>query len=332
MNILPESKYIDLPLKNPIIVAPGSLTLNIGQINKIKNAGYAGAILKSVIGESKDESSSMKILRKKPTHIDTFYDSYDTKGEFPIIHWDGGLDTRNLNDYMPFANEAQQLNKPSNFSIIASFLANLPHAGEEFIEEEWIHTANSLKQAGYKYIELDFCPFLSGEDYIREQGNVLRWYKRTTEMVKSIDSNLKAIPKMLNLAWGMDFQVKIADAAVEGGADGLVVCNRIFKPEYKSGHGGEELRLRNLEMIKRINQRHPNLPISATGGIYRGRHVYEYLKAGAQNVQVLSFIMGKVKPQLEPADANKFEQVFYKLMHDKEDGLISIVEKEGSWK
>jgi len=47
--------------------------------------------------------------------------------------------------------------------------------------------------------------------------------------------------------------------------------------------------------IREIKNVFPDISISGTGGIYEGRHILEYLKAEAENVQVLSYIPGKVK-------------------------------------
>ncbi|MCL4376842.1 MAG: hypothetical protein M1409_00465 [Actinobacteria bacterium] len=120
----------------------------------------------------------------------------------------------------------------------------------------------------------------------------------------------------------------MAEGAVKGGSDGLVIGNRIYKEQYGSGHGGEDLRLLNLQQIKKIKKLFPGIEISATGGIYSGKHVFEYLKAGAKNVQLLSYIMGKVKKPFIK-NGNKFENVFHKLLFDSTDGLLFYMLKEG---
>jgi hypothetical protein len=235
---------------------------------------------------------------------------------------------RSLGEYLKFATDVKTSLGDSGFTPMASILCHLPLPGEKLVGEEWIHTTKALFDAGYSHIEIDFCPFLSGDNYTEDQKNVLRWYRTCTGLMKSVANGIRVIPKMLNLDWGLDFQLAIAEAAVEGGADGLVVANRIYKPEYGSGHGGKELRQRNLALIREIKRRFPSLHISATGGVYSGRMAYEYLQAGAENVQVLSYIMGKVLPPFAKS-GNKFDQVFHRLLLDPDNGLVAAMLEGG---
>jgi dihydroorotate dehydrogenase len=319
--------YADFSLKNPILVAPGQLTVNSSQIQKIYKAGYSGCVLKSVVGESENSQCSMTGLRKKEDFIKTFYEKEDKEGEYPIIHWNGRLDTRNLNEYMQFIKEVNNLNL-SNFAIIGSFVCHLPKYEEDFNEKEWLYTLKKFDDAGYKILEIDFCPYLRQDNYWSTKEDILRWYRKIPEIIKTYFPKIKIYPKIININFGMDFQIEMAKETIKGGSDGLVIGNRIYKEEYNSGHGGEELRLTNLQQIKKIKELFPDIEISATGGIYSGKHVLEYLKAGAANVQLLSYIMGKVKkPFIKKG--NKFEQVFYKILFDIKDGLIPCMLKDG---
>ncbi|MFH0796433.1 MAG: hypothetical protein V2A65_05170 [Candidatus Omnitrophota bacterium] len=344
-----EGKYGPYFLKNPILIAPGQLTVNTNQISRIKDAGYAGCILKSVVGEDKKGNCSMGCQRRKATYTQTVYDTDDRKGSFPIIHWDGRGDTRTLSEYLLFAREAIKysdvgvgfirpaglinqaptsidVNLFNAFVLVASTLCHLPSPREEIKEEEWLFTAKNLFSLGYNLLEIDFCPSLKKEDgLIVEKENILRWYKTVPSLIKSASPRIMVYPKLLNLDWGLDFQIRMVAAAQEGKSDGIIVANRIFKEEYNSAHGGKELRERNLRMVKEIKKTFPDIPISATGGIYSGRHVFDYLNAGAENVQLLSYIMGKVNTPFARKTGNKLEKVFHNLMLDPEDGLISCM-------
>lgn len=325
------SRYLDIPIRNPLLIAPGSMTVNLTQMQAIKHSGYAGAVLKSVVGEGADGRCSMIVQRKKPSVVRTFFNPGDTAGERPIIHWDGRLDDRCLHEYKEFAGNAKAHEESNRFFVIASFLCHLPFPGEDFIEDEWTYTSALYREIGYKHVEIDFCPFLLGDNYTADQENVLRWYRTCTSYIKRAVPDMKVFPKILNLEWGIGFQTSMAEAAIEGGADGLVVGNRIYNPEYKSGHGGEELRQRNLKQIRTIRDSFPKLPISATGGVYSGRDVYEYMKAGAENVQILSYVMGRVDKPFAKSSGSKLEKVFHKLILDPYDGLVACILKEGHW-
>lgn len=326
-----NASYLDLQLKNPLIVAPGQMTLRVSQIEAIRNAGFAGCVLKSVIGESKNGGCSMINQRKRASYIKTFYDPDDITGERPIIHWNGRLDTRSLAEYLEFARDASIFNDPDDFIVIASFLCHLPFPREDFLEEEWINTTRMHYEAGLKHIEIDFCPFLAGDDYTEDQKNILRWYRTCPGIMKSVADDVKVFPKLLNLDWGLEFQLEMAEASIDGGADGLVVSNRFYDKHYGSGHGGAELRRRNLKQVKLIKEHFPNISISATGGVYSGKHIYDYLKAGAENVQLLSYLMGKVNKPFSKMSGSRFDMVFHKLMLDPDEGLIACLleEKDG---
>ena len=322
-----EGKYGPYPIENPILVAPGQLTTHPAYISKIKKASYAGCVLKSVVGEDENGNCSMISQRKAPTYIKTVYDSDDKKRIFPIIQWDGRLDPRSFSEYLAFAKEAKKYSN-SNFLTVISILCHLPLLAEDFKKEEWIYTTKALFNLGYKIFEIDFCPHLQKEDeQLMKKENILRWYKTVPSLMKSVSSRIIVYPKLLNLDFGLEFQVQMVEASLKGKADGIVIGNRIFKEIYNSTYGGRELRERNLSQVREIVKIFPGISISATGGVYSGKHIFNYLCAGAENVQLLSFIMGRVNRPFSK-NGNKFEKVFHKLLLDTEDGFISCMLKQ----
>ncbi len=322
------AEYGKIKLKNPLLVAPGQMTVSLSQILKIKKAGFAGCVLKSVVAEDENGNCSMIKYRRKPTFVETVYDEDDTEGEFPIIHWDGGLDTRNLDQYCDFAVSCWKHMSP-DFIIIASLLGHLPSYQEPLNENEWLYTTKRLYDAGYRIFEIDFCPFLREQNQLMNQKTILRWYRCIPEMMKTRFKDILVFPKIMNLDYGTEFQMKMVESSIKAGADGVVIANRIYISEIGSAHGGKQLRQRNLIQIKKVHKMHPDYTISATGGVYRGSHMLDYIQAGAQNIQILSFLMGKLKKPLEKK-TDRFQQVFYKLMLDPEDGyLAGLLKTEG---
>ncbi len=316
------SKYYDKIIKNPIIVAPGQITRTQSHVNLISKAGYGGFVLKSFVGEDQSGHCSMNEFRMKPKWIKTFYEPDDIKGERPIIHWKGGLDVRDLDLYKPFAQYAHNIGTESGMCAIASILCHLPEEKEDWIETEWIYTTRQLYKLGYHAFEIDFCPYLKSNNIARNKNIVLRWYKEAPGIMKKVSSEIKVFPKLLNPEWGDEFQVQMVEASIEGKADGVVVANRIYKKEYQSAHGGKELKEINLRTIKNIRKRGIKIPVSATGGIYTGKDVIEYIEAGAENTQLISYIIGRTKTSFAKK-GNKFEQVLFKLILDPEDGVIA---------
>jgi len=322
-----SSSYGKFYLKNPVIVAPGQLTRTEKQIAQIKEANFAGCVLKSIVGEDENGNCSMILYRNSPTYLKSVYDDFDIDKKFPIIHWDGRADTRNLSEYLEFARNAFKYEEENKFLIIASLLCHLPFPDEEIKKEEWVFTTEKLYETGGRIFEIDFCPQLKKEDEKMNKENILRWYRKIPLIIKSVKENISVFPKILNLEYGIDFQIEMVKAAVEGKSDGVVIANRIYKKEYGSAHGGKELKERNIHQIKEVKKIFPNLCISATGGVYTGKDILDYMEAGAENVQLLSFLMGKTSINFE-RKGTKFEKVFYYLLFDEKTGLLPSMLKK----
>lgn len=321
LGIALKAKYGNFDLKHPILVAPGQLTKEKSQITRIKKAGYSGCVLKSVIGEDEKGNCSMLFQRKKMAYLKTTYD----EEENPVIHWDGRGDTRDLKEYLKFAKGAFTLSD-NNFLIVASILCHLPGPDEELKRDEWTHTIKKIYEIGYRIFEIDFCPSLKNEKAIMEKENILRWYREIPLFIKREFPDVYVFPKILNLDYGLDFQLRMIESGIKGKSDGVIIGNRIFKERINSAYGGKELRERNLVQIREIKKAFPGISISGTGGVYEGRHILKYLKAGAGDVQVLSYILGKVKKRFLKGKGDKFERVIYELFFNPEDGfLISYI-------
>jgi hypothetical protein len=312
-----KARYGNFELIHPVLIAPGQLTREAFQIKMIKEAGYSGCVLKSVVGEDEKGNCSMLNQRKKMTYLKTVYDEEDN----PVIQWDGRGDTRNLEEYLKFAKTSFNFSD-KNFLIVSSILCHLP-GPEEFKKDEWIYTTKKLYHIGYRFFEIDFCPSLKIEKKI-EKENILRWYREIPMFLKNEFPDIYVFPKILNLEYGIDFQLEIIKSAIEGNSDGVVIGNRIFKEEFNSAYGGKELRERNLIQIKEAKREFPDISISGTGGVYEGRHIFDYLKAGADNVQILSYILGKAKKGFLKKKGNKFEKVIYELFFNPVNGLLNF--------
>lgn len=321
-----SSKYGKFKIQHPVLIAPGPLTRERGQIERIKKAGYSGCILKSVVGEDEKGYCSMIDYRKKITYLKTVYDEEGN----PVIKWDGRADTRNLNDYLKFAKDVFNL-YDKNFLIVSSILCHLPEKDEEIKREEWIYTTKKLYEIGYRIFEIDFCPSLKKEKKAKDKENILRWYREIPKIIKSAFPDICVFPKILNLDYGIEFEIRMVEESIKGNSDGVVIGNRFFREDINSAFGGRELRERNLKIIKEVKKAFSDFPISGTGGIYTGKHIYEYLKFGAENVQILSYILGKTKRKFLKEKGDRFEKVLYELFFNPEDGLIMEILKDRKW-
>jgi len=325
-----SASYLDIGLRNPIILAPGQLTQYGHQIEKAVKAGFSAVVLKSVVGEDKHGNVSMKIFRRKPTFMRWYYDKDDREHKYPIMHWNGGLDPRSLAEYLKFAREAYELGRKMDTPMIASFLSHLPSTlDEEWIVDEWTYTTAKLFDIGYNCMEIDFCPFIEGESLAENKEIVLRWYREATSFIKDVSNDIRVVPKIMNLDFGLDFQIEMVKAAKKGRADGVTIANRFFRKirdektgeEYGTAHGGRELKeINHCQVTEAVNL---DIPVSATGGIYTGKDVWDYLYLGAKNTQLLTYVM-----------KTGFEKSFEYLLLDSKEGLIAamLLRKNHSFK
>lgn len=321
-----SARYLDLELRNPIILAPGPLSQTSSQVERAFKAGYGAVVLKSVVGEDRNGGASMRFLRRKPTFMRWYVDeSLDPEGRNPTVHWNGGLDTRNLMDYLEFARKAYDVGRRTGMPLIASVLCHLVSGPEdEWNVEEWTYTVGKMCEIGYRHFEIDFCPFLEGEDRAEDKQTVLRWYREAPRVLRDVPYDVKVVPKILNLDFGLEFQVEMVRAAVAGRSDGVTVANRVYRVftdretgvEYGSSHGGLELKRINQEQIKEVRKRGLNMPVSATGGVYTGKDAAEYLTLGAENIQVLTCVM-----------RNGLEKAFHNLVFNPQEGVVAILRK-----
>ncbi len=318
-----RAKYHHRELPNPIIVAPGQMSMHDNQIDSEDRAGYGGLVLKSFVGEAPNGSCSMDFWRTEGNYTRTYYEpGYRVDGSRPIVHWNGKGDTRNLEDYLPFAVRTYKSRRRCRTVRIASIICHLPGTKDEkWMEEEWLYTTKVLSDVGYKIFEIAFSPTPSVLEKAKDRDIVLEWYRTAPKIMRRARDDIVIYPKIMNMRWGLNYQFQMVEASFEGSSDGVVVANRMFNRKFKSGHGGRALLKTNLKQIRRVRREGLDIPISGTGGIYTGVEAIAYLLAGAENVQLLSYIMGKVKIPINHVD-NQFAQVLYELILNPYNGLI----------
>lgn len=108
----------------------------------------------------------------------------------------------------------------------------------------------------------------------------------------------RGLPVLVKLPVGAEDPVPLARAAVESGADGLVVGNSLpglaldpvtLRPRLAGGAGGlsgPAIRPVALHAVFRVAAALPDVPIVGGGGIETGEHALSFLAAGASAVQL----------------------------------------------
>lgn len=73
-----------------------------------------------------------------------------------------------------------------------------------------------IYEIGYKILEIDFCPSLKNEKIIMGKENILRWYSEIPLFIKKETQDVYIFPKILNLDYGVNFQLKMIESAIKG--------------------------------------------------------------------------------------------------------------------
>lgn len=189
-----------------------------------------------------------------------------------------------------------------NHIVIASIMA-------AFVKEDWQTLAIRCEECGADAIEINLsCPHGMGErgmglacgqnpDLVRE---ICKWVKEVTK-----------IPLFAKLTPNVTDITTIAQAALEGGADGCTATNTVsglmnlnrkgeawprvgekMRTTY-GGMSGNAIRPIALKAVSAIHKKFPNFPILATGGIDSAESALQFIQAGASVCQVSSAIQNQ---------------------------------------
>jgi len=276
-------KFAGVTSPNPFWLASGPPTNTGGQVARAFDAGWGGAVWKT-IGEPIVNTSSryaaidlanvkmmglnnIELISDRPTETN-FREIYDVKKRYP----------KNL--------------------VIASLMV-------ESKRESWHEIVRRAQDAGSDLLELNFgCPHGMSE---RGMGAAVGQVPEYTEMITSWVKEAAKIPVIVKLTPNVATVAPIALAAERGGADAVSLINTInslmgvdletFAPRPnvggKSTHGGycgpavKPIALHLLSSVAKSVR----IPISGIGGIGYWNDAAEHIALGASTVQVCTAAM-----------------------------------------
>jgi dihydropyrimidine dehydrogenase (NAD+) subunit PreA len=276
-------KFCGVTSPNPFWLASGPPTNTAGQVMRAFDAGWGGAVWKT-IGEPIVNTSSrygaidlhgvkmmgfnnIELISDRPTETN-FREIYEVKKRYP----------KNL--------------------VIASLMV-------ESKRESWHAMVRRAEEAGADLLELNFgCPHGMSE---RGMGAAVGQVPEYTELITSWVKEAARIPVIVKLTPNVTSIAHLAEAAQRGGADAVSLINTInslmgvdldtFAPRPnvggKSSHGGycgpavKPIALHLLSTVAKILR----IPISGIGGIGYWNDAAEHISLGASTVQVCTAAM-----------------------------------------
>jgi dihydroorotate dehydrogenase (fumarate) len=269
-----STTYLGLKLKNPLVASASPLSKKVSTVRQLEEAGAAAIVMYSLFEEQiTHESHELDHYLERGTH------SYaESLSYFP------DLDHYNLGPE-PYLEHLHRIKQAVSIPVIGS-LNGISSGG-------WIEYARRIEEAGADALELNIYylptdPNLSGAEL--EETYV--------SLVADVRDTVR-IPIALKLSPFFTSLPNMALRFVEAGADGLVLFNRFYQPDFDL----ETLEVvPNLELSTSHELRLPlrwiallygHIPtdFALTGGVHTSLDVLKAMMAGANVAMMTSALL-----------------------------------------
>jgi dihydroorotate dehydrogenase (fumarate) len=277
-----ETEYLGLKLQSPIVVSACTLSEDIDNILKMEDAGAGAVVMFSMFEEQirKEEEKYGNIV-KATSHV--FAEASDYFPDLDEYH----VATSQYVETLRMAKERVKI------PIIGSLNGITP--------EGWIDYARQLEQAGADALEVNI--FYIPADIRLTGTEVEKIYLDIIQLVKKTVS----IPLAVKLNPYFSALAEMAVRMQGSGADGLVLFNRFYQPDYDI----QQLQIvHDLQYSEAAEIRLPllwiailsgqlDLALAATTGVQSANEVIKYLLAGADVAMTASALYKNGIPYLK---------------------------------
>lgn len=253
-----------LALRSPIVVSACPLSEDVSNIAQMEDAGAGAVVLFSLFEEQiRREQERMAAIQMATTNVFAEgLDYFPAAGEYGV-----GVD-----EYLELIRKSKER---VDIPIIASLNGITP--------EGWIEYAAQVEQAGADGLEINV--FYIAADISQDGWSVENRYLEILEMVR----RTVQIPVAVKLNPYFSSMGHMARQLALGGADGLVLFNRFYQPDFdiNSLRVLHDLRYSESNEIRlpllwiSILYGKTNASLAATTGVQSAREVAKYLLAGA---------------------------------------------------
>ncbi len=262
--------YLGLPLKNPLVASASPLSKKLDSVRRLADAGIAAVVLYSLFEE-------------QITHDSRELDHYLTRGTntyAEALSYFPDLEHYNIGPE-PYLEHLQRVKRAVDIPVIGS-LNGVSTGG-------WIEYAQRIESAGADALELNIYylptdPEVTGAEL--EQSYLT--------LVRDVRAQLR-IPIALKLSPFFTALPNMARRFAEAGADGLVLFNRFYQPDFDLEQlevvpnltlsTSDDLRL-PLRWIAMLDGR-VKVDFALSGGVHTAEDVLKAMMAGA-NVAMLT--------------------------------------------
>ncbi len=266
------TKYLGLNLKNPLVVSASPLSENLGNIKKMEQAGAAAVVMHSLFEEQIEQDSEA---------LDR---SLSIGGSAEAMAYFPNLESYRIGPDAYLENLAK-----AKASVKIPIIASLNGASSG----GWTRYAKKMQEAGADALELNIYtiptdPKVTAADIEQSYCDLVRDVKATVQ-----------IPVAIKLCPYFSAMVNMAAKLDQAGADGLVLFNRFYQPDFdlEALEVVPSLQLStSYELLLRLHwvailcgRVRPDLAV--TGGVHTSYDVLKAMMAGAQVTMMASAIL-----------------------------------------
>lgn len=299
-----STNYLGLSLKNPIIASASPLTGSLAELKKLETAGAAAVVLPSLFEEQ------IRIADMVPSHYLPEFREHLPEELQHIPEMEGY--NQGVSSYLVHLYEAK---KALNIPVIASLNAHRKGG--------WSRYARILESSGADALELNVY-YLPTRPYIKAAEIEDTYLK----LIDDVKSSLFRIPVSVKLSPFFSSPANITHRLVESGANGLVLFNRFYQPDFNIENrtiepsldlsSSAELRLR-LRWVSLLSNQ-ITADFAVTGGVHTAEDVIKCLMAGASvtmmtsallknGISHLNLVLGDLEQWLDQHEVKNLDEI-----------------------
>jgi dihydroorotate dehydrogenase (fumarate) len=297
------TRYLGLALKSPLVASASPVCESVANIRELEDAGIGAVVLPSLF-EEQLELESNALDEDLSRGADSFPESQTV---LPDLH------TYNLGPegYLDLIDAAKAA---VDIPVIASLNGVSPGG--------WAEYARLMAEAGADAIELNIYSITT--EPAETSADVEKGY---VELVRQIKRTVR-VPVAVKLSPFFSAPANIAARLDDVGADGLVLFNRFYQPDFD---------IESLEVVPRLTLSHPDelllrlhwaailsdhveADLAITGGVHSATDVVKCIMAGASVAMMASAllqrgiphaatVLGELHRWLEEHEYDSFQQM-----------------------
>ncbi|NOT05266.1 MAG: dihydroorotate dehydrogenase-like protein [Anaerolineales bacterium] len=269
-----STTYLGLNLKNPLVASASPISKNIDKARKLEEAGVSAIVMYSLFEEQ---------IIHESLELDHFLTrGTDSFAEALTYLPDGGMYSIGAEKYI---NQVAGLKKALTIPVIGS-LNGVSKGG-------WTKYARQIQDAGADALELNLYYIPTDIDLTAQELE-----NAQVELVAEVKSAI-SIPLAVKLSPFVTALPNFARRIVEAGADGLVLFNRFYQPDFDL----EELAIvHSLDLSTSTELRLPlrwisilhgkvNADFALTSGVHTATDVLKAMMSGAKVAMMASNLL-----------------------------------------